>query len=71
MASGLWAASVWWLELCSCNPNASPLRQVTLCSNTVKKYETALVVDVKGVGEEVLALLITARYCGFLRCTVC
>ncbi|XP_048371298.1 hydrocephalus-inducing protein homolog [Sphaerodactylus townsendi] len=35
--------------------------QVTLCSNTVKKYETALVVDVKGIGEEVLALLITAR----------
>ncbi|KAL8194574.1 UNVERIFIED_CONTAM: hypothetical protein K2H54_025118, partial [Gekko kuhli] len=34
---------------------------VTLCSNTVKKYETALVVDVKGIGEEVLALLITAR----------
>nr|XP_056718300.1 hydrocephalus-inducing protein homolog [Euleptes europaea] len=35
--------------------------QVTLCSNTVKKYETALVVDVTGIGEEVLALLITAR----------
>ncbi|CAM5150043.1 unnamed protein product [Eretmochelys imbricata] len=35
--------------------------QVTLCSNTVKKYETALVVDVDGIGEEVLALLITAR----------
>jgi hydrocephalus-inducing protein len=34
---------------------------VTLCSNTVKKYELALVVDVEGVGEEVLALLITAR----------
>uniref|UniRef100_A0A7M4E0K5 HYDIN axonemal central pair apparatus protein n=1 Tax=Crocodylus porosus TaxID=8502 RepID=A0A7M4E0K5_CROPO len=35
--------------------------QVTLCSNTVKKYETALVVDIDGIGEEVLALLITAR----------
>ncbi|XP_067402985.1 hydrocephalus-inducing protein homolog isoform X1 [Emydura macquarii macquarii] len=35
--------------------------QVTLCSNTVKKYEMALVVDVDGIGEEVLALLITAR----------
>ncbi|KFO12346.1 Hydrocephalus-inducing protein, partial [Balearica regulorum gibbericeps] len=35
--------------------------QVTLCSNTVKKYELALVVDVDGVGEEVLALLLTAR----------
>ncbi|XP_073911808.1 hydrocephalus-inducing protein homolog [Castor canadensis] len=38
----------------------APIR-VTLCSNTVKKYELALVVDVEGVGEEVLALLITAR----------
>uniref|UniRef100_A0A2K6GI04 HYDIN axonemal central pair apparatus protein n=1 Tax=Propithecus coquereli TaxID=379532 RepID=A0A2K6GI04_PROCO len=36
--------------------------RVTLCSNTVQKYELALVVDVEGVGEEVLALLITARY---------
>ncbi|XP_069312434.1 hydrocephalus-inducing protein homolog [Eulemur rufifrons] len=35
--------------------------RVTLCSNTVQKYELALVVDVQGVGEEVLALLITAR----------
>ena len=41
----------------------SPLSfQVTLCSNTVQKYELALVVDVEGIGEEVLALLITARY---------
>ncbi|XP_008833211.1 hydrocephalus-inducing protein homolog [Nannospalax galili] len=35
--------------------------KVTLCSNTVQKYELALVVDVEGVGQEVLALLITAR----------
>ncbi|KAH0619415.1 hypothetical protein JD844_000028 [Phrynosoma platyrhinos] len=35
--------------------------QVTLCSNTVKSYETALVVDVKGSGEDVLALPVTAR----------
>lgn len=35
--------------------------QVTLCSNTVQEYELALVVDVEGIGEEVLALLITAR----------
>ncbi|XP_062997557.1 hydrocephalus-inducing protein homolog [Elgaria multicarinata webbii] len=35
--------------------------KVTLCSNTVKTYETALVVDVKGSGEDVLALPITAR----------
>ncbi|XP_071670318.1 hydrocephalus-inducing protein homolog isoform X2 [Patagioenas fasciata] len=35
--------------------------QVTLCSNTVKSYELALVVDVDGVGKEVSALLLTAR----------
>lgn len=34
-----------------------------MCSNTVQQYELALVVDVDGIGEEVLALLITARYC--------
>ncbi|KAJ8247378.1 hypothetical protein GJAV_G00245700 [Gymnothorax javanicus] len=35
--------------------------RVTLCSNTVHLYNLALVVDVKGVGEEVLALPVTAR----------
>ncbi|KFP89689.1 Hydrocephalus-inducing protein, partial [Apaloderma vittatum] len=35
--------------------------QVTLCSNTVRSYELALVVDVDGVGKEVLALPLTAR----------
>ncbi|KAG8437289.1 hypothetical protein GDO86_008117 [Hymenochirus boettgeri] len=35
--------------------------QVTLCSNQVKKYDLALLVDVDGIGEEVLALPITAR----------
>uniref|UniRef100_A0A3B4CPM5 HYDIN/VesB/CFA65-like Ig-like domain-containing protein n=1 Tax=Pygocentrus nattereri TaxID=42514 RepID=A0A3B4CPM5_PYGNA len=35
--------------------------QVTLCSNTVQQYTLALVVDVQGVGEEVLALPIRAR----------
>uniref|UniRef100_A0A3Q2PEK1 HYDIN axonemal central pair apparatus protein n=1 Tax=Fundulus heteroclitus TaxID=8078 RepID=A0A3Q2PEK1_FUNHE len=30
--------------------------KVTLCSNTVKKYELALAVDVEGVGEEVMIL---------------
>ncbi|XP_074055255.1 hydrocephalus-inducing protein homolog isoform X3 [Macrotis lagotis] len=35
--------------------------RVTLCSNTVQKYQLALVVDVEGIGEEVMALLITAR----------
>ncbi|XP_065519815.1 hydrocephalus-inducing protein-like [Lathamus discolor] len=32
------------------------LRFVTLCSNTVKRYKLALVVDVDGVGREVLSL---------------
>ncbi|XP_039769505.1 hydrocephalus-inducing protein homolog isoform X2 [Ornithorhynchus anatinus] len=52
----------------SINPSSGTIRsqgfaaiRVTLCSNTVKKYELALVVDVEGIGEEVLALLITAR----------
>ncbi|XP_030621187.1 hydrocephalus-inducing protein homolog [Chanos chanos] len=35
--------------------------QVTLCSNTRQDYNLALIVDVKGVGEEVLALPIKAR----------
>ncbi|KAM3920677.1 hydrocephalus-inducing protein homolog [Leptodactylus fuscus] len=35
--------------------------EVTLCSNSLKTYELALVVDVDGIGEEVLALPITAR----------
>ncbi|KAF4091545.1 hypothetical protein AMELA_G00038060 [Ameiurus melas] len=34
--------------------------EVTLCSNTVQQYSLALVVDVHGVGEEVLALPIKA-----------
>ncbi|XP_075692913.1 hydrocephalus-inducing protein homolog [Rhinoderma darwinii] len=35
--------------------------EVTLCSNSLKKYELALVVDVDGIGEEVLALPVTGR----------
>ncbi|NXP76651.1 HYDIN protein, partial [Ramphastos sulfuratus] len=35
--------------------------QVTLCSNTVGTYELALVVDVDGVGQELLSLPLTAR----------
>lgn len=35
--------------------------QVRLTSNTIKKYNSALVVDVEGVGEEVLTLPISAR----------
>lgn len=36
--------------------------QVTLCSNTVRDYNLELVLDVEGVGQEVLALTLTARY---------
>ncbi|XP_053911801.1 hydrocephalus-inducing protein-like, partial [Cuculus canorus] len=35
--------------------------QVTLCSNTLKSYKLALVVDVEGVGKKVSSLLLTAR----------
>ncbi|XP_069735170.1 hydrocephalus-inducing protein homolog [Phaenicophaeus curvirostris] len=35
--------------------------QVTLCSNTVKSYKLALMVDVEGFGRKVSSLLITAR----------
>ena len=43
-------------------PPQSEIRvRVDLCSNTLKKYELALVVDVEGVGEEVLTLPITAK----------
>ncbi|XP_049580395.1 hydrocephalus-inducing protein homolog [Syngnathus scovelli] len=35
--------------------------KVSLCSNTVKHYRLALVVDVEGVGKEIMALPIIAR----------
>ncbi|XP_077372587.1 hydrocephalus-inducing protein homolog [Festucalex cinctus] len=35
--------------------------KVSLCSNTVKHYRVALVVDVEGVGKEIMALPIIAR----------
>ncbi|XP_066050989.1 hydrocephalus-inducing protein homolog [Chamaea fasciata] len=35
--------------------------EVTLCSNTVRDYNLELVVDMDGVGKEVLALTLTAR----------
>ncbi|XP_023811732.1 hydrocephalus-inducing protein homolog isoform X1 [Oryzias latipes] len=35
--------------------------KVTLCSNTVKVYRLALVVDVEGVGQEIMTLPINAR----------
>uniref|UniRef100_A0A8C2Z802 HYDIN/VesB/CFA65-like Ig-like domain-containing protein n=1 Tax=Cyclopterus lumpus TaxID=8103 RepID=A0A8C2Z802_CYCLU len=37
------------------------LADVALCSNTVKRYKLALVVDVEGVGEEIMTLPINAR----------
>lgn len=40
--------------------------QVTLCSNTVRTYQLSLVVDVEGVGEEILTLPINARYINML-----
>lgn len=36
-------------------------QQVSLCSNTVKYYRVALVIDVEGVGKEIMALPIIAR----------
>lgn len=35
--------------------------KVELCSNTVKKYDVGLVVDIQGVGEEVVTLPISAK----------
>ncbi|KAM8946018.1 LOW QUALITY PROTEIN: hydrocephalus-inducing protein homolog [Pelodytes ibericus] len=52
----------------SITPNQGTIRsqglldiQVTLCSGHVKRYDLALVVDVEGIGEDVLYLPITAR----------
>ncbi|NXF00345.1 HYDIN protein, partial [Menura novaehollandiae] len=51
------------------NPNRGTLHpqghqdiEVTLCSNTVMDYYRYLLVDLDGIGEEVVALTITARY---------
>lgn len=35
--------------------------QVTLCSNSVRRYELALVVNVDGVSQELVSLPLTAR----------
>ncbi|XP_029378255.1 hydrocephalus-inducing protein homolog [Echeneis naucrates] len=35
--------------------------KVTLCSNTLRRYRLALVVDVEGVGEEIMTLPVNAR----------
>ena len=42
------------------------ISQVDFVSTSVKKYEIALVVDVDGVGEEILSLPITAKYDHFI-----
>jgi len=39
---------------------------VTLCSNTIGKYDTALVVDVEGIAEALHSLQISAKYYNFL-----
>jgi len=43
-------------------PKSSTKVAVAFCSNTVRKYDLSLVVDVAGVGSEVLSLPISARY---------
>uniref|UniRef100_H2YKD6 Uncharacterized protein n=1 Tax=Ciona savignyi TaxID=51511 RepID=H2YKD6_CIOSA len=42
-------------------PQSEARIQVTLCSNTLKRYDCQLVVDVKGVGKEILTLPISAK----------
>ena len=56
--------TVGWAQnwLASCNPSSRFQVTVTLTSQTVKKYDASLVVDVEGVGDEVLALPLSARY---------
>lgn len=43
------------------NPQSEVKIEVRFISNTIKKYEMALVVDVDNVGEEILTLLISAK----------
>ena len=43
------------------SPKSSTTVQVSLSSNTVQKYDVALVVHVESVGEEVLSLPISAK----------
>ncbi|XP_076808093.1 hydrocephalus-inducing protein homolog isoform X2 [Clavelina lepadiformis] len=42
-------------------PQSEAKIHVTLCSNTLKRYDCSLVVDVKGVGKNILTLPITAK----------
>uniref|UniRef100_A0A3B5AYV9 HYDIN/VesB/CFA65-like Ig-like domain-containing protein n=1 Tax=Stegastes partitus TaxID=144197 RepID=A0A3B5AYV9_9TELE len=49
---------------CTVSPDSNFVRamsDVTLCSNTVKRYRLGLTVDVEGVGREILTLPINAR----------
>ena len=52
-------------EITPCSGNLAPSSEavikVDLCSNTIKKYDLGLVVDVEGVGEEVVSLPISAK----------
>ena len=42
-------------------PQSEMKIKVDLCSNTVKKYDLSMVVDVEGVGDEIVTLPISAR----------
>ena len=42
-------------------PSSEVTIKVDLCSNTMKKYDLGLVVDVEGVGEEIVTLPISAK----------
>lgn len=44
---------------------------VNFISNTIKKYEMNLVVDVENVGEEILSLPILAKYVQNYHCEIC
>ena len=42
-------------------PQSEMKIKVDLCSNTVKKYDLAMVVDIEGVGDEIVALPVAAK----------
>ena len=42
-------------------PQSETKVRAEFCSNTIKKYDVSLVVDVEGVGDEVLSLPIIAK----------
>lgn len=45
--------------------------QVTLCANTVGTYKMAMVMDVEGVGEQIMTLPINARLDTFIYVNLC